>query len=92
MTSRPVQWPRTLTRGLSTAVTIRRVIGASFIRSLECTRGRDDVEPAEHLLGLVEGAVVEDVDLDALEQPERSPRDVLIAVDDRRAAREPLGG
>ena len=36
-TSRPVQWPSTLVNGLRTAATIRRVIGAASIRSLECT-------------------------------------------------------
>ena len=36
-------------------------------------RGHAYVEAAQHLLGLVQGAVVEDVDLDALQQPEASP-------------------
>ena len=35
--SRPVQCPRTLTRGLRTAATMRLVIGPQFIRSLVCT-------------------------------------------------------
>ena len=37
VTSRPVQWPSTLTSGLRTAATIRRVIGALSMASLECT-------------------------------------------------------
>ena len=37
MTSRPVQWPRTFTNGLCTAATIRFVIGALSILSLEWT-------------------------------------------------------
>ena len=37
VTSRPVQWPSTLTRGLRTAATMRRVIAGASIASLECT-------------------------------------------------------
>ena len=45
-------------------------------RQLGVHRGHPDVELGEHLVGLVELAVVEDVDLDSLEQPEpaRRPR------------------
>ncbi len=37
VTSRPVQCPSTLTSGLRTAATMRRVIGSASIFSLECT-------------------------------------------------------
>ena len=37
LTSRPVQWPRTLTREFVTALTIRRVIAGASIASFECT-------------------------------------------------------
>ncbi len=39
-------------------------------RQLAVHRGDDDVEPVQHLRLLVQGAVVEDVDLDAGQQPE----------------------
>ena len=41
------------------------------IRSLECTTGHDDVELGQQRGVLVERAVLEDVDLDAGEDPER---------------------
>ena len=53
--------------------------------------GHPDVEPAEHLVGLVEAAVVEDVDLDALEQPEAPAGEVLVdRVDDAELLGQPL--
>ena len=57
--------------GLAIAFTIRRVIESPSIRSLEWTRRDDEVELRQQLGLLVEAAVVEDVDLDAGEDPER---------------------
>ena len=71
VTSRPVQWPSTSVCGLEIAATIRGVISSDGMRSFECTLGDDHVEPGEQRRLLVERAVVEDVDLDAGEQPER---------------------
>ena len=68
VTSRPVQWPSTLVRGLRIAPIIRRVIAAGVHLQLGVHAGDPDVEPGEQLVGLVERAVVEDVDLDPLEQ------------------------
>ena len=70
ITIRPVQWPSTLVRGLRIAPIIRRVIGAGVHPQLGVHAGDPDVELGQHLVGLVEAAVVEDVDLDPLEQRE----------------------
>ena len=66
-----MQWPRTLTRGFDTAATIRLVIGAAFIRSLEWTLAVTRSSRPSIASVWSSDAVVEDVDLDALEQPER---------------------
>ena len=65
-------------RGLRTAPTIRRVIAAGVHLQLGVHQATTHVEPAEHLVGLVERAVVEDVDLDALEQREAGAGEVLV--------------
>ena len=53
--------------------------------------GHPHVEPGQHLVGLVEGAVVEDVDLDPLEQREPLPAQVVVdRVDDAELAGQPL--
>jgi hypothetical protein len=49
-----------------------------------------EVEPVEHLVGLVEAAVVEDVDLDALEQREASVQVLVDRVDDEELPPQPL--
>ena len=74
VTSRPVQWPSTFMNGLRIAPIIRRVICAGSIFSLECTLATRTWSRRQHLVGLVEPAVVEDVDLDPLEQGEASRR------------------
>ena len=70
-----MQWPSTSRCGFATAASMRRVIAAESIRSLECTRPDDDVELGEQLGLLVERPVVEDVDLDAGEHAERRDRE-----------------
>jgi hypothetical protein len=52
---------------------------------------RDEVEPGEHRVGLVQAPVVEDVDLDALEQPERPTERAVDGLDDADLLGEPLG-
>ena len=76
MTSRPVQCPRTSVCGFATAASIRAVIAFGVGAQLGVHAGDDDVEPAEQLVGLVEAAVVVDVELDAGEDPER--RELLV--------------
>src|SRR6185437_5454813 len=70
MTMRPVQWPSTSTCGLRIAATMRLVMSAAGIRSL-VHAGHHDVQPGEQVLALVQGAVLEDVDLDPGQDPER---------------------
>ena len=54
--------------------------------------GDPQVEPRQQLVGLVERAVVEDVDLDPLEQGEAGAAEVLVdGVDDVELAGQPLG-
>ena len=54
--------------------------------------GDPQVQPREELVGLVEPAVVEDVDLDPLEQGEAGATEVLVdGVDDVELAGRPLG-
>ena len=60
-----MQWPRMSVWGLSTARSIRRVISGSSIRSLECTLATTTSSRARSVLVLVEGPVLQDVDLDA---------------------------
>ena len=59
------------TCGEATARTMRSVIGWRSIRSLEWTLATTTSSLAEHVVVVIERAVLEDVDLDAGEDPER---------------------
>ncbi len=92
VTSRPVQWPSTFVSGLRIAPIIRRVIARASIFSLECTLAtRTSSRPSSSSVWS-SAAVVEDVDLDALEQREAEPPRWLVdRVDDVELAGQPLG-
>jgi hypothetical protein len=53
--------------------------------------GHDDVEPCEQIFALIEAAVLEDVDLDPAENPERREVGVQL-LDERELLHQPLGG
>ena len=50
------------------------------MRSFECTLATTTVDARQHVVGVVERAVLEDVDLDAGEDPER--RELLVELGD----------
>ncbi len=87
-TRRPVQCPSTLVRGLRTAPIIRlRHRRRRPSSGLECTLATLYVEPRQQLVVLVEGAVVEDVDLDALQAAgERAAQVVVDRIHDAELA------
>ena len=67
-----MQWPRMSVWGLSIARSMRLVIWRCSIRSLEWTLATTTSRRRQKVLFLVEGAVLQDVDLDAGQDPERS--------------------
>ena len=73
-------------------MTIRAVIGPAFIRSLLCTDAVTRSSRASIASVWSRRPVVEDVDLDALEQPERPAERAVDGVDDADLLGEPLGG
>ena len=76
--------------GLASAATMRRVICFAVHAQLRVHAGDDDVELGEQLRLLVERAVLEDVDLDAGEDPER--RQLFVdRGDDLELLAQPLG-
>ena len=89
--SRPVQCPRMSQCGLSTAFTMRLVIWGAVHAQLRVDARNDDVELGEECLVLVEGAVFQDVDLDAGQQAERSHLPVHL-LHELQLLAEPLGG
>ena len=89
MTSRPVQWPSTSACGLVTALIIRRVIDGRVHRQLGVHAGHHDVEALQQFGLLVERAVLEDVDLDAGQDPHRRDR-LAQFVDDVELLAQPL--
>ena len=79
------------TCGFASASTMRSVIGSAVHAQLRVHARDDDVELGEQLVLLVERAVLEDVDLDAGQDPER--RQLLVELgDDVELLAQPLGG
>ena len=95
VSSRPVQWPSTSTCGCEIACTMRFVIVVGVHAQLRVHARDDHVDALEHVVGVVERAVFEDVDLDAGEDPER--RELLVELGDdvelleQPLARQPVG-
>ena len=76
--------------GFATAPIIRAVIASALILQLGVDARDDDVELGEQLVLLVEGAVLEDVDLDAAEDAQR--RQLLVEpVDEVELLAQPVG-
>ena len=67
----PVGWPSIVTRGFATARTIRSRHLVTRHAEARMDAGHHVVEPVEHLVGVVERAVGQDVALGPLEEAER---------------------
>ncbi len=90
VTIRPVQCPSTSMCGLAIAATMRRVIEAPSIRSLEWTDATTTSSWASSSGSWSSAPVVEDVDLDPGEDPERRQL-VVEAGHDLELLAQPVG-